>query len=413
MKKLAPVQSVVVRSPAPESIYPGSPGILSLPGGRLIATNDFGGPGVEKMPGEKGVRWGRAALGRISVSDDGGDTWRAVRDFPFIHARPFYAGGSVYIIGHCMDLMIMRSDDDGETWSEISVLSDPGQSWHQAPCNVWHAKGNVYLVMERYTRKGWAQEIAPVLMRGKETDDLTQRENWAFASELPFYEAADVKESHLFGMPMYDLEEAGGKIGGGRHCAPWGWLETNVVQILDPDHIWHDETGHTFHLFARAHTAHTNYACVMKVVEKEDGSMETMLEKTPSGETWLYLPWPGGQMKFHMLYDEETKTYWLLSTQSTSSMIRPDRLGEERYGLPDNERKRLQLHFSKNCVDWCFAGLVDMGKEERESRHYASMCIRGEDLCILSRSGDQESICAHNCNIITFHTVKNFRELIY
>lgn len=72
-------------------------------------------------------------------------------------------------------------------------------------------------------------------------------------------------------------------------------------------------------------------------------------------------------------------------------------------------RQRLQLHFSKNCIDWCFAGLVAMGGSQKESRHYASMIIDGDDLHILSRSGDHRAKSAHDGNLVTFHTVTGFR----
>jgi len=84
-----------------------------------------------------------------------------------------------------------------------------------------------------------------------------------------------------------------------------------------------------------------------------------------------------------------------------------------RYNLPNNERRRLQLHFSKNMVDWCFAGLVAVGPVEQGSRHYASMIAAGEDLLVVSRSGDERAHDAHNGNLITFHRVKNFRKLVY
>jgi hypothetical protein len=81
--------------------------------------------------------------------------------------------------------------------------------------------------------------------------------------------------------------------------------------------------------------------------------------------------------------------------------------------LPNNERRRLQLHFSKNMIDWCFAGLVAVGPAEHASRHYASMAIDGDDSVILSRSGDQRAKSAHDGNLITFHRVEDFRELVY
>ncbi len=57
------------------------------------------------------------------------------------------------------------------------------------------------------------------------------------------------------------------------------------------------------------------------------GAMTTMLEKAPSGKTMFCVPCPG-QMKFHVLFDDVTQLFWLLSTQATDSMIRPDRMPE-------------------------------------------------------------------------------------
>ena len=94
-------------------------------------------------------------------------------------------------------------------------------------------------------------------------------------------------------------------------------------------------------------------------------------------------------------------------------MTRADRLPADRYNLPNNERRRLQLHFSRNCVDWCFAGLVAAGSVERASRHYASMAIDSDDLQVVSRSGDERAKSAHDGNLVTLHTVRDFRALVY
>ena len=165
----------------------------------------------------------------------------------------------------------------------------------------------------------------------------------------------------------------------------------------------------------RAHTGGSGYAAVAKVVEDSPGAgaMTTMLETAPSGKRVLFVPCPGGQMKFHILFDGPTGLYWLLSTQATDSMTRAERLSPDRYNLPSNERRRLQLHFSRNCIDWCFAGLVAVGPAEIASRHYASMVIDGDDLHVLSRSGDHRANSPHDGNLITFHTVRGFRELVY
>jgi hypothetical protein len=419
MEPLADDFVVVCESPDPERIACYSPGLARSPTGRLVATTDWGTnePGLLTGPVHPSRRRGRTWQGKVYVSDDRGRTWQHRLDFPFLHARPFAAGGRLYVLGHAGDLTVVASDDDGETWSEPARLTQ-GQDWHQAPCNVHSARGCVYLVMERRVSqrvKGWnISENAPVLMRANVGDDLTRRESWTFASEFDFCENVPDRELDWFGVPFYPAEYPEPfEAAPGRSCAPVGWLETNVVQFTDPDQIWCDPSGRTFHLWMRAHTGTTNLAAIAKVVEDEKGRMTTRLETAPSGRKMVFVPCPGGHMKFHILYDEPTRLFWLLSTQSTDSMTRPERLDAERYNLPNNERHRLQLHFSRNCVDWCFAGLVAAGASPKQSRHYASMVIDGDDLHVLSRSGDHRAASAHDVNRITFHTVRHFRWLVY
>ncbi len=353
--------------------------------------------------------------GKVFTSDDHGRTWTWRADFPFWHARPFVAGASVYILGQDGDLVVMRSDDDGASWGPAVRLT-AGETWHQAPCNVHYARGHVYLVMERllYTDvRGWTPSVlAPILMRGRVDADLTRRENWTCANPVAFRDLVRTEELRYVAVPFFESRRSEPvTVAPGRSSAPIGWLETNVVQFVDPDHTWYDPAGRTFHLWARCHTGGTGYAAIAKVVEQEDGSLLTLAEAAPSGQTVVLVPCPGGQMKFHILYDEATALYWLLSSQATDSMTRADRLPADRYGLPNNERHRLQLHYSRNCIDWCFAGLVAVGPSPRQARHYASMVIDGADLHVLARSGDARAANAHNGNLITFHTVPDFRSL--
>lgn len=418
VRPLAQEFVVVYESPDAERVFCYTPGLERLPGGRLVATCDLGGPGVKgrwaALGGDPNVV--KSHLGKVFTSDDHGRTWTWRTNFPFMHARPFWAGKSLYVLGHSGDLAVIRSDDDGQSWSAPAMLT-AGQSWHQSACNVHRANGSVYLVMERQGKpiKSWAVAgLAPVLIRGRETADLTRRENWTLASELVFNDAVDYRQLDHFGVPFFAMDPLRSTYPAPRrNMAPIGWLETNVVQLVDPDHVWCDPRGHTFHLWMRAHTGGTGLAAIAKVVEQGDGSMKTTLETVPSGKKCVYVPCPGGQMRFHILYDGPTKTFWLLSSQATDSMTRPDRLPADRYNLPNNERHRLVLHFSKNCIDWCFAGLVAAGDTPRQARHYASMIVDGDDLHVLSRSGDSRAKTAHDGNLITFHTVRDFRRLIY
>lgn len=393
------------------NIYAYTPGLCRLASGRLVATMDQGGPGVKDLDGLKGYlgEGKNAWQGIVWTSDDHGLTWIERHRYPFMHARPFEAGGRVYVLGHDGDLMVTVSEDEGTTWSQPHSLSD-GQKWHQSACNVHCANASVYLVMERRTRfdvKGWyVNELAPVVMRGRCDDDLSLREKWTFASELTFADL-DPGETQV-PVPFFQP----GEVSAGRGMAPPGWLESNVVQFTDPNHIWFDPQGKTMHLWMRAHTGGTGLACVAKVVEDDSGRMTTSLESTPGGKPFLYVPCPGGQMRFHITFDVETGTYWLLSSVATDSSRHPDRMPSDRYNLPNNERHILGLHYSWNCLDWIFAGIVAKGGSPREARHYASMVIDGDDLHVLSRSGDHRAKTAHDGNLITLHTVRGFRELM-
>ena len=419
MRALADNLKIVYRSERPHDIHCYTPGILAAPDRRLIATFDLGGDGVKDMPGPKGSRAAgtRFGAGKIFVSDDEGHTWSERHRFPFWHARPFLAGGRVYVLGHDGDLMIMSSDDNGETWSDPVRLT-AGMKWHGSSCNVHYDHGHLYLAMDErrdLAVEGWnTAGLAPRVLRAGVEDDLLEMKNWTISDAKAFNEIVSPDDLDLFGIPFYKSPpRSPASLESGRTCAPMGWLEPNVVRFTDPAHIWHDPNGRTLHILLRTNTGGTGYAALIKILEHNDGKMISTFETVPSGKKALFIPFPGGHLKFFILYDPLGKLYWLLSSQATDSMTRITHMSAIRYNLPNNERHRLQLHFSKNCIDWCFAGLVTAGTTERHARNYASMAIDRDDLVILCRSGDEYASDPQYTNLITFHRVKDFRHLVY
>ena len=410
MKHLADDYSIVVRSPAPENVYCYSPGLLKAKNERIIATMDFGGEGVKDMKAsvKRNPDGNRYNTGRLFVSDDGGNNWVEKSAFPLLCARPFAAGDSIYVIGFSRDLGIMRSDDNGDTWSEVFPLTK-GELWHQAPSNVWYENDKVYLVMERMTHGGdWPVcGIAPVLLRADINADLTKRKNWTFASELVFDQHINDTKLAEFGIPFYkngDMESYMGQT----NC---GWLETNVVRLKKENDFLYDKTGKTLHLFMRAFTGLPWTGALAKVIEKDDGSMETMFETAPSGKRMTFINISGGgESKFHILYDDKTRTYWLLTNEFTDRMVDFNNwTHNQRHGY---DRSRLVLYYSYNCFDWIFAGVVTSGKTRRQSRSYASMAFDNNDLIMLLRTGSEEAFNGHDTNLITFHRIKDYRSLI-
>ena len=378
-------EKVITTSPNPDSIYLYTPAIAEGFGGRFVVAVDYGGPGTYSLDGPKSD-FGDYKAGnqiRVLLSDDKGKTWRETpARIPMMHEILFKAGGSLYMIGHSGRMLITRSDDNGETWSEPAVLC-PEPRWHQSCTAVDVYDGKVTLVYEKWVaeKHKWPG-VGPVLMQAREDADLTDPSNWKF-SEL-YNPDDDMEAARPSGIPV----NAPG--------AP-GMLETNVIRVHNPANPFYDATGKSVALLARASTGFPDIGVMLKGYEREDGSLAIGRFRKNEGEVY-FVHIPGGDLKFHILYDPESRLYWLLHSQIDGRM---------------NYRRRLALSYSPDLLRWTFAGLVAVGPTDHSARHYATMIQDGDDLLIVSRSGDEKARTAHDGNIVTFHRIKDFRKLIY
>lgn len=439
-------ERIIIRSNDPQKFFCYTPGILVTEKGRLLVTLDVGGEGIKELHGihEVTMSTRRRGLGIVISSDDDGKTWSEIdipkdlsfeKDqplktnqngahiFPFWHARAFQAGNSLYIIGNSGDIQIIRSDDNGDSWTKPAALT-ANEHWHASACNTIIYDNKIYLAMEKIFYRenffgGWnVAGLSPILLSAKIDGNLLNTDNWKFSDTFIFRDHFSTQHGERFGIPFYPATDFAPVLlaqdSKGKHVtnAPIGWLEANVVKITDHDHVWFDEQA--FHLILRAHTGGTNYACLIKINESNNGSMVPSMQKTPSDKEQLFLPLPGGHLKFYILFDEQTNLFWLASNQATDSMRKITSLDEVgRYGLPNNERHRMQLYFSRNCVDWCFATMLGYSKNEMHARNYPAMAIKGNDLHVVARSGDEHTKDAQYSNCITHHVVKDFRDLVY
>ena len=226
----------------------------------------------------------------------------------------------------------------------------------------------------------------PVLMCADENSDLTKLENWKFSNLLKFEDIS----------PRYAAMAPGGAAG-------YAYLESNVVMQRDAGNEFYGK----FLVFLRSNRClFPDTAHIISGGERPDGTL--YLE--PVSDKLFYIPFPGGEMKFQIIYDKPSALYWLIASQSTcSTFTKGDALPYEvkRY----KERSRLELFYSRNCFDWSCAGVVACGKHYLESRHYASLLAEGDDLLVLSRSGDRNAKNSHDTNLITLHRIANFRDL--
>ncbi len=382
-------------------------------------------PGVVKLPGKKGKNphFKHWLQGKVFTSNDQGGTWDYRQSYPFVHARIFRNGSHLHMVGDTGSTQIVQSSDGGTSWQQPKDLTsrDPdGDSYVHAPTQTLHANGNIYFVGMKITdfaHKGeFGSTHAAVVMRAKESSNLMKRSSWTFSEPVTaFSDLVPQNSLDYFGMPFFSVPRSdhNERIAHRRWADRLGWRDAHIFQIQDPNHYWYDPSGKTFHILAAAATHRSNFAALAKMQEDDTGHMTLSLETTPAGTKAAFIPLPGGNMKFHILFDDVSKKYWLVSNQMRDSLTRADKLPPDRQGLPSDEDQRLQLHFSSNLVDWCFAGYVNAATTPGQFLCDPSLAILGNDLCVIAIAGTAAPGTNHNATSLLFHSIPAFRDLVY
>jgi hypothetical protein len=406
--------SLLWNSPQPANIQSGKPLLAVLPSGRLVAGHNISQRGKDYYNFREDD-WGMWR-NKLYYSDDRGQNWNHTADHPVTNGRLIFNGDDIYLFGGADGMQVMRSQDQGESWTGPYAIIPDG-IWYNEPTNHLFSNGHVFLVMNKITRQlrpATRGTYAPVVFSARVGDDWTQPDAWTKSNIYTFDDAiAEHGSAAMVGIPFYPYGFHAASGGDRRPMYKIGWWEPNIVQISDPEHLWYDPDGRTFHIFQRAPVGKTNIAALCKATVADDGAIKVSLQLAPSGESMLFVPFPGGHGMFNIQYDSESKLYWLLSQQSYDSMKKIELFNPKRWNLGHHERHRFALHFSKNCVDWCFAGLLANTEDVGQSRHCASFVFDGSDLHWLSRSAGPQAKNAHDADMITFHTVHNFRDLVY
>jgi hypothetical protein len=422
---LAQDGTLVFETSFTDRVFTGNPSVLALPAGRLIVAADQTGPGVRGLPGAKGKleHFNRWLQGRIYVSGDHGKTWSLRADFPFCNPCLFRDGNTVYLLGHDDNVQILKSLDGGETWSKPVALTREGgygDLHTHSPASVLAAHGALHAAFLRISdfsaRGSLASRAAPVFFRAPQNSVLTSPKAWAISAPGPtLSEFLSPATPTGVGIPFFPLgpNGAGEPVGRGRWANPPGWSALHLVQVHDPDHAWFTGEAQRLHLLAQSDLHRPNWAILGAVAPDAAGHLRLQQEKTAAGKPWLCLPLPGGHAKFDLFYDEPSSLYWLVSNLCVGSLTRPDRLPETQAGLPCDEMHRVQLHFSRNLADWCFAGLVCAGAGPADARRSCAVSVRGGDLSVVCASGGPASRNSADTTRITHHLVPDFRSLAY
>jgi hypothetical protein len=292
-------------------------------------------------------------------------------------SRLFVHNDALYLFGtnrHHGFLVIRRSVDGGVTWSEPkdekTGLLAVGM-FHMAPNPVVVRDGTLYIAIEFADGvvREWGKRYGTAVVSVSLEADLLAAAAWNFSPTL-YYE------------PTY------------LHGCFGGWLEGSIV--VGP--------GGVITTLLRVED---DCSFMEKAALVQFNTAQNTLLFNPERD---FIPFPGGSKKFSVLFDSETATYIAL----TNTIADPDQNIYETKS--DQIRNRVTLVILSDLRNWkAIEVVLETSDVTRTAFQYISFEFDGPDIIFVSRTAAFDLTFGahsyHDANFLTFHRIKNFRQL--
>lgn len=359
--------------------YLGSPSILRLADGVLLASHDYFG----LRGGAPRNHEGEESLTSIYRSEDDGVTWVNVTHIMNCYwSNLFSHGGAVYILGTSQQygsIVIRRSDDGGFTWTHpederTGILFKGGYfhdapNYHCAPMPILEHNGRLYRAFEDCTEPVNKRIFLSLVISAPVDADLLDASNWTMSNKLPF-----------------DLDTLPSEWGDAGNTE---WIEGNVV--VGPD-------GGLYNIL-RLSRPLIDHAAIVQI--HDEGKRVTFDPETG------YIDFPGGGTKFTIRQDPQTGLYLSLVNNNTDPNFY-------------NQRNVLSLSVSEDLVNWRVVKTLmedDTGLTPEDSIRltgfqYVDWQFDGDDIIYLVRAAYRGAIRFHDSNRIVYRVLKNYTRLI-
>lgn len=358
---------VVTHRPAAEGVYIGSPGIAVLEDGTYLTKFDeFGPQSTEKT----------SAKTHVFRSTDEGKTWEEIALLDGLFwASLFVHRGDVYLLGTTYgggDAVIRKSTDGGRTWTEpkdktSGILLDDAK-YHCAPVPVVVHNGRIWRGMEDLEGSkapGFGPQFRAFVMSAPVDADLLRADSWTSTNRVG-----------------RDASWLDGQFN--------GWLEGNAV--VTP-------SGKVVDILRNSVRDLDGTAAIIEI--SDDGKTATFDPEQG------FVEFPGGATKFTIRFDPKTNRYWALTNP---------RLAPYREISAGGVRNTLALISSPDLRRWDInCVLVHHPDTKTHGFQYVDWLFDGDDIIAASRTAYDDGLGGahnfHDANFLTFHRVKDFRNL--
>jgi hypothetical protein len=370
--------SEVKYQPERTRTFLGSPGLVRLPDGVLVASHDYFGPGCPRN------HEAEESLTSIYRSEDDGASWQNITHIMNCYwSSLFVHNDSLYILGTSQQygaIMIRRSDDGGFTWThpadETSGLLFRGgayrepPNYHCAPMPILNHNGRLYRAFEDCTPNFWPQGFQAGVISAPVDADLLDASNWLMSNKLPFDPAWLPAEWGTLDRP--------------------GWLEGNLVAAPD-NTLWNILRFNSSPLCDKA-----------AIVRVEEGGAKISFDPVTG-----FIDFPGGMTKFSIRRDPKTKLYLSLVNNNT---------------VPDWPRQRnvLSLAVSGDLITWRVvktlmtdeSGLLPEDSLRLTGFQYVEWQFDGDDIIYLVRAAYRGARNYHDANRMIYSKIADYEKIL-
>lgn len=363
-----PWLSEVKYQDAATGVFLGSPSLLKLSNGDILASHDYNGT-TSNTTG-------------VYRSQDNGATWTHITDITGLFwANLFEHQGNIYFLGTnagtgvtSRTIVICRSTDNGATWSVPVTLFDediPNQPvrYHGAPTPVVKHNGRLFRAFEALdTQFQWARGYRAFVISVAENADLMVPANWTMSTKVTYNAGWDPS---------------------GSDPTTTGWIEGNTV--VDP-------LGKLLNIIRVNSVPYIDKAAIIRI--SDDGNSATF---TPDD----FIDFPGGLHKFVIRPDTVTGIYLAMVNNNTNTAY-------------PQQRNILSLYGSTNLRNWHYIktlmeddqGLPFSVSVAKTGFQYPDWHFDGDDLIYLVRTSYDGAYNYHNANRVTFGRLENFRNYL-
>lgn len=392
----------------PAGRYFGSPSIVKLENGDIIASHDiFFEPAPNKFNLDYSDRPSReVCVTKIYKSSDSGKTWQFLSDLKLCtFGKLFVFRDKLYIMGlyspdseiaddrynlkervdgkahgdkSRIGIGLFCSEDYGRNWSDVCDITGDkfAGGFHKAATPVIEADGRLWTAFDtpKDIESGFGIAAASVSV----DDDIMNPDNWSITTPFTHYDKN--WPGTVSGVWPYMLEEANAVCGTDGEI--YVITRYNSVNYFD-EFINKDDDGLR--------------VCVLKADKRNPSAPLEFVEMQH---------FIGSLSKFTINYDDVSGKYYALVSRATEkhccqrnilSLVSTKDL--KNWKIERDCLNILDLNWYQNCQE---AGL-----------YYCDWVIDGNDIIAVCRTSLHDCINYHNSNMITFHRFEDFRERNY